>query len=373
MPQSWCCRTTAALTALILGIGIAPAASHRAHSPKDLRIAMVDVEGGASILFVTPKGHSLLIDTGWPPGIGGPRPVPGAPPSPSSADRIAAAAASLGVTRIDDLVMTHYHVDHVGGLQALLAKLPVDTFIDHGPNREQPPPNASPRMLAFATATLYPEWVAAYQGHHHITAHVGQVLKVGAMRVRFVASDGNVLAAPLPGAGQPNPYCSGVPERSRTGGEENVRSLGMVITYGKTRILDLGDLTWNKELQLLCPVNKIGKVDVYIVTGHGMNLSNSPPTAALAPVVALMQNGARKGGDAEVINTVDSYPGLQGFWRVHYSVRYPDLNGDPNYIANLNRQPDHGYAISVDITRRGRITVTNERNHFSRTYYARAH
>jgi len=339
----------------------------------DLRIATVDVEGGAAVLFVTPEGKSLLIDAGWPPGIGGPRRAPGTPstPQPSSADRIAAAAASVGVTKIDYLLMTHYHIDHVGGLQSLLAKLPVGTFIDHGPNREEPPPNATPRQLEFATATTYPRWVAAYQGHPHITAQVGQKLNIGSMHLEFVTSDGNVLAKPLRGAGEPNPFCQGVATMDRNGGEENVRSVGTLIIFGKTRILELGDITWNKELELLCPTNKIGKVDVYFVTGHGMDLSSSPATAALAPVVAIMQNGPTKGGDERVIKTVDSYPGLQGFWRVHYSVRYPDLNGDPNYIANLNSTPDQGYAVDVSITPGGAITVTNARNGFEKTYKAR--
>ena len=158
----------------------------------------------------------------------------------------------------------------------------------------------------------------------------------------------------------------------RNGGEENARSVGTLITFGKTRILELGDLTWNKELELLCPTNKVGKVDVYFVTGHGMDLSSSPATAALAPLVAVMQNGPTKGGDERVIKTVDSYPGLEGFWRVHYSVRYPELNGDPNYIANLNGVPDQGNSINLDISRSGKITVTNSRNGFSKTYTARA-
>lgn len=340
----------------------------------DLKIAMVDVEGGAAVLFVTPERKSLLIDTGWAPGVGGPRPAPGAPPQPappSSADRIAAAAASLGVTKIDYLLMTHYHADHVGGLQALLARLPADTFIDHGPNREQPPENANPRQLSFAPATLYPNWVAAYQGHRHITAQVGENLDIGSLHLEFIAGDGNVLSSPLPGAGENNPLCNGVQPMTRDGGEENVRSLGMVITFGKTRILDLGDLTWNKEMELLCPTNKVGKVDLYFVTGHGMDLSSSPPTGALDPLVALMQNGPMKGGDAAVIKTVDSYPHLQGFWREHYSVRYPDLNGDPNYIANLDQQPDQGYSIMVDIAPSGTITVINGRNQFSKVYHAR--
>jgi hypothetical protein len=145
----------------------------------------------------------------------------------------------------------------------------------------------------------------------------------------------------------------------------------MLITYGKTRVLYLGDLTWNWEIKLLCPVNKIGKVDVYFVTGHGMGLSSSPPTAALDPLVAVMQNGPTKGGDEAVMKTVESYPHLEGFWQSHYSVRYPALNRDPDYIANLDWVPDQSYPITIAITPGGSITVTNGRNNFSKTYRAR--
>ena len=267
--------------------------------------------------------------------------------------------------------MTHYHADHVGGLDALLAKIPADTFVDHRPNRQFLPPNAPARARANSTEVGYADWKAAYKGHHHITARVGQILHIGSMQIRFVASDGHVPSQPLPGAGQPDPLCAGVPKHDKTGGEENVRSLGMLITFGKTKILYLGDLTWNMELKLLCPVNKIGKTDVYFVTGHGMSLSSSPPTVAFDPTIAIMQNGPTKGGDKEVIKTVEGYPHLKGFWRTHYLVRYPDLNGDPNYIANLNVLPEHSYPIDLDISPGGKITVTNGRNGFSKTYYAR--
>lgn len=341
---------------------------------KDLRIVSVDVEGGAAVLFLTPEGKSLLIDTGWPPGMGGPRAAAGAPPAPalpSSAERIAAAAASLGITKIDFLLITHYHVDHLGGLQALLAKLPVGTFIDHGPNREELAPDATARQVAMAPATLYPTLQKAYQGHEHITAEVGKKVNIGSMQLEFITSDGNVLQSPLSGAGQPNPLCTGVPQKELDGGQENVRSVGTVITFGKTRILYLGDLTWNKEIELFCPVNKVGKVDVYFVTGHGMDLSSSPPTAAISPLIAVMQNGPTKGGDEAVLKSVKSYPELQGLWLTHFSVRYPHLNGDPNYIANLAGTPDQGNSIDLDITPQGQITVTNARNQFSRTYKAR--
>lgn len=345
---------------------------------KDLRIAVIDVEGGSSVLFVTPEGKSLLIDTGWPPGMGNwPRMnQPPAGSTASSADRIVAAAKALGVNHFDYLLLTHYHVDHAGGVQALLEQMPADTFIDHGANSEVPPPGMAnnPRarqFAAFSSATLYEKWQAAYKDHKHITPTVGQDLNIGALHVKFVASNAELLDKPLPGAGQPNPLCAGVPQLARDGGVENVHSLGMLITFGKTRILDLGDNSWNNELKLLCPVNKIGKVDLYFVTQHGMDLSSSPPTAAFDPLVAVMQNGPMKGGDEAVIKTVDTYPDLEGFWRLHYSVRFPDLNPDPNLIANLNQEPDAAYPINIDITPSGKITVTNPRNNFSKTYESR--
>lgn len=330
----------------------------------DLAISVVDVEGGAAILLRTPQGKSVLIDTGWAPGQGG---SPATAPA-TSADRIAAAAAALNIARIDYLIMTHYHADHLGGLESLLARLPVGTFVDHGVNREPMRANPTPQQRANAPETRYPAWVAAWQGHPHISAGVGDVLDVGSLRIQFVASDGQVLDTPLPGAGAPNPACTDVPPPPRTGGEENSRSLGMVLTFGRTRIVNLGDLPWEKEVELFCPRNKIGKADIYFVTGHGMDLSSSPPAAALQPRIAIMQNGSLKGGDADVIKSVDAYPGLQGFWRIHDTSRYPDLNGDADYVANRDGEPDRGHPIVIHVASKGAITVTNSRNGVFRHY-----
>lgn len=331
---------------------------------EDLQIVAVDVEGGAAVLFKTPEGKTALIDTGWAPGQGGDE----AATLHSSADRIAAAAATLNITRIDYLIMTHYHADHLGGLEALLARLPVGAFVDHGPNREPMRANPTPQQRANAPETRYPAWVAAWQGHPHISAHAGDVLDIGSLHIDFVASDGQVIRAPLPGAGAANPACANVPPPPRTGGDENNRSLGMYMTFGSTRIAYLGDLPWEKEIELFCPINKMGKADVYFVTGHGMDLSSSPPTAAIEPRVAVMQNGPRKGGDANVIKTVEAYSGLQGFWRLHDIRRNAELNGDADFIANRDGDQDKGYLILISVDRGGGIMVTNGRNGFRQHY-----
>ena len=89
-----------------------------------LQIYFVDVEGGQATLFVTPDKESLLIDTGWPGNDG------------RDADRIVAAAKKAGISKIDYVLITHFHEDHVGGAPQLAAKIPIGTFIDHGENRE---------------------------------------------------------------------------------------------------------------------------------------------------------------------------------------------------------------------------------------------
>jgi beta-lactamase superfamily II metal-dependent hydrolase len=368
-----CAALAATLALMLIAVVLADAKQPGLASSKDLKIAVVDVEGGAATLFLTPEGRSLLIDTGWPPGFVFPKPKPGEPPPPvptSSADRIAAAAAEMGIKKIDYLEMTHYHGDHLGGLQSLLEKLPVDTFIDHGPSRQPPPPNANAPQSPMSTDTLYGKWLAASQGHRHITIQAGQTIEIGSLSLKFVASDGNILSAPLHGAGEPNPLCKNVAPKAPAP-VEDVASLGVLMTFGKTSILDFGDLTWDKELELLCPVNKVGRVDVYFVPGHGNDLSNISPIAAFDPLVALLQNGPRKGGDPDAIRIVNSIPELEGFWQLHADALHPDLDSGPNYIANLNGEPDHAYSIELDITKDGRITVTNPRNGFTKAYQAR--
>ncbi len=339
-----------------------------------LQMVAVDVEGGGGTLFVTPDGKSLLIDTGNPEVSR----VTG--DNPSSA-RIQAAASALGVKKIDYLIITHYHSDHIGGLEGLLARMPIGTFIDHGPNREttastnpgapqidlkNPPPGS--------TAAGYNKYMQLIAGHKHIVAKAGDVFHVGGLTVTVVMADAKPLARPLPGAGEDNPACVGMEGMANNGGEENARSTASVISYGKVRIAAFGDLTWDREKDLFCPTDKVGKVDVYIATHHSTGLSGSPAAVnALAPIVAIAGNGARKGADPERMKTIQNSPRIQGVWQLHASTANPQANVDPQMIANISTDPakDKAYNLRLRIEKDGKITVINERTGYNKTYEAK--
>src|ERR1700751_6495020 len=240
---------------------------------KTLQIYFVDVEGGQATLFVTPSGESLLIDTGWPGNEG------------RDADRILAAAHQAGLKQIDYVLITHYHRDHVGGVPQLVDEIKVGTFVDHGPNLED----------SQVTRTDYAAYKKAIAGHPRVTVKPGWGLPLKGIEVRVLTAAGEHITAPLPGAGEANSYCKAEPAAPEDS-TENARSVGVLITYGKFRFLDLGDLTKKKELELACPNNLLGTVDLFLVTHHGADLSNPKALVwGLHPRVAVIANGARTG------------------------------------------------------------------------------
>ena len=326
------------------------AESSQAGQPRQvLEIYFVDVEGGQATLFVTPEGQSLLIDTGWP-GHGG-----------RDADRIVAAAKKGGLSKIDFVLLTHYHVDHAGGVPQLFAKIPVGAFIDHGANRE--PGNRE-------TVQSWEAYQKLVSSQHvtRIIAKVGDSLPIEGLRAKIVSSDGALLQKPLPGAGAQNAACLTTDNRPADQ-TENARSLGTIITFGKVRILDLGDLTRDKEVELVCPINKLGPVDIFIVSHHGWLESNSPALlTAISPRIAIMDNGADKGGSPSSWDTIKSSPKLEDLWQLHFSNEGGAAhNSALPFISNL-AGPDVGNYLKVSVWADGKLEVFNSRTQTIKHY-----
>jgi competence protein ComEC len=332
------------LTLAGFGLLVPTAAGKRVSKP--LQIYLVDVEGGQATLIVSPSGQSILIDTGWP-GFEG-----------RDAKRIVAAAHDAGIKMIDLVLITHHHRDHVGGVPQLVAAIKVGTFVDHGPNLED----------ADVTRSDYAAYQKAIAGHPHVVLTPGRGLPIKGISFQALTAAGDEITSPLPGAGEGNPNCSAEPEPAADP-TENARSLGTLLTYGKFRFLDLGDLTKKKELGLVCPNDLIGGVDVYMVTHHGLDLSNAKPLVwAVHPRVALMDNGAHKGGSPSAWQTVHDSPGLEDLWQLHYAADSDSAhNVSEAYIANTQDDCGGRY-IKVVAEASGAFTITNSRTGFQKTY-----
>jgi competence protein ComEC len=326
----------------------APGAAGGAGAPaalgdEPLRIYWIDVEGGAATLLVAPSGETVLVDTGF----GGER----------DAGRIAKLLQEEArASRIDHLITTHYHVDHVGGVPALAALVAIEHFYDHGESLEP--------------SSTYDAYVKA-AGQKRSTVAPGDLLRLGALEITFVTAAGKVIASPLPGGG-PNAFCPSNVTKDKDGGVENAQSVGFVASFGAFTFVDLGDLTWAEEQELMCPTNRLGAADLYQVNHHGMDISNSPQLVhALAPHVAVMNNGASKGGAPAAFDVLRASPGLLDLWAMH-EVPANDAahNADPELTANL-AGPDAAHFLAAVITSDGAYTLTNSRNGVSKSYASR--
>ena len=314
---------------------------------RPLEIFFIDVEGGQSTLIVSPSGQSLLIDTGWR-GFEG-----------RDADRIGQAAKAAKVKRIDYLLITHYHRDHVGGVQQLASQMKILNFLDHGPNIED----------SKTTKEDYTDYVKALQQGEHTVLKPGDTVPIKGLSVKVLTAAGDHIQTPLEGAGQPNSFCASTPKREADP-TENAQSVGVLVTFEKFRFLDMGDLTWNKELELMCPNNPIGTVDVLLTSHHGLNQSNSPALVdAVHPRVAIMNNGAKKGGSPDAWQIVKDSPGLEDLWQLHYAeAGGKEHNVADSFIANVDQ--GDGQYIKLTAEGNGSFTVWNQRNKFEKVYKA---
>ena len=362
------------LTVLVVSLSFALLS---AQARTTLDIYLVDVEGGNATLFVAPSGDSLLIDTGN-----------GGAAAMRDADRIMAAVKDARLTQIDHLITTHYHGDHYGAMSEVASRIPIKDFIDHGPN-VQP--------AAAADEFLQKVYTQLYAKSKHTVAKPGDKIELKGLDARVVASAGQMIASPLPGAGNKNPYCATYKPKDPDP-SENAQSVGTHFTFGRFKTVHLGDLTWNKESELMCPTNRLGTVDLFIVSHHGQAISNSEVLMhAIAPRVAIMNNGTRKGGQPDAMKVMFSSPGLEDLWQMHFSLLSGQEYTVPGmFIANGTDEqpaampiaatpapapgpgaappPAHNGAahwIKVSAKEDGSFTVTNTRNGFSKTYTAR--
>ncbi|HVJ07355.1 MAG TPA: MBL fold metallo-hydrolase [Acidisarcina sp.] len=343
-------ETAALAVTLMMALALCPQTSAAA-AKGALQVYFIDVEGGQATLFVTPAHESLLIDTGWAGNNG------------RDADRIVAAAKLAGLNRIDYVLITHYHNDHIGGVPQLVERIPVGTFIDHGPNRETADADTEQNW------EIYQKILATHG--KRLVVKPGDTLPIQGLHATVVSSDGNLIDHPIEGSGAANSYCNSAASYPDDV-TENARSLGLLLTFGKVRVLDLGDLTADKEMQLMCPVNKVGKIDVYIVSHHGWEQSTSPALmGAIQSRIAIMDNGAKKGGTPRIIDRVQQAPGLERLWQLHYSEEGGTAhNTAVPYIANLPGA-DSGYYLKLTVHPDNSMEVFNARTGESQHYAAR--
>ena len=344
-----------------------------AQTRKTLDIYVVDVEGGNAVLFVTPSGESMLVDSG----NGGAAAV-------RDAERIVVAAKDAGVTAVDHLITTHYHGDHIGGLAELAARIPIKEFIDHGPNT-QPNPAIDP-FLQGGYRELYTKT-------KHTVAKPGDKIPIAGVDWRIVTSAMQVIKTPLQGKAIPNPYCANFTPQQGVNLTEDDQSLGSFITFGKFRTIHLGDLTLNRQFELMCPMNRLGTVDLLIAARHG-NVNAEFLAHALRPRVIVTNNGTRKGAQPDAMKVFFTSPRVEDVWQIHFSQLSGQEYTVPGmFIANsIDQQqqaipvaplppppqgpqapppPEHNgkaYYIKISAQPDGVFTITNMRNGFSKTY-----
>jgi competence protein ComEC len=325
-------------------------------APRPLQIYFVDVEGGAATLIVTPAGESLLVDCGWPR------------EDARDAKRIHAAAKLAGIKRIDHMLITHYHTDHWGGLGALHKLMPIGRYYDHGRMAALPEdPKGFPKLNETYSQVTKSQTQTLRPGDE---IHLERLPGTPRLFLGVVASNGETLKRP----GAENPLCEKA-ELKQDDPTDNGRSVGFVLTFGKFRFLDLGDVTWNVERKLVCPSNVLGIITLYQVNHHGMNISNSPVLlASIKPEVAVMNNGPKKGGSPDVVKWLRAVPSVQDIYQLHRNVTAKDEeNAPPEFLANLgNEDGCEGNWVKVVVAPDGNsYTVTNGRTGQSRRYMMR--
>lgn len=349
-------RMWLAVVAVVL---LGPVAGAQSQGQNTTDIYFIDTEGGQATLVISPtRGilgtrETLLLDAGNlnPPG--------------RDAERIVAAMKDAGVEWIDQLVVTHYHGDHVGGVAALADKVPIRRVLDPGPYTPEQNGNREAGFLSY---------LPIRQNAPVAIAKAGTKVAVAGLEVHIVSSAGELITSPLPGVRRSaNSLCANALRKAQDATPNNYESIGVIVEFGRFRYLDLADLTWNQEVDLVCPGNLLGTVGVYRTSRHGGDYSGAQALVhSVRPRIAIMNNNPTKGGTPDTFRIVKSAPGIEDFWQLHYSDNVSkEVNSAEQFIANFTGQ-DGGHYIKLSARSDGSFRVTNGRNGFSKEYPAAA-
>jgi beta-lactamase superfamily II metal-dependent hydrolase len=313
-----------------------------------LEMTVVDTEGGKAIIMLTPAGESMLVDAGFPGNNG------------RDTKRIVAAAEELKIKEFDYILATHYDGDHVANIASVDAKIPAKVFLDRGPLQ----PGANQGGIQ-RNVTTYLNCIGERK---RVTLKPGDELPLQGVKVTVFTANGEVIKKHLAGGAKPNEFAAKATKPDIGPQDENAECIGLLYEFGKFRMADFADLLQTQEFALMTPDNPVGTVDLFMVSHHGsFRSNNSVLVHALRPKVAIMNNGARKGGDAITFDTLKASPGLLDLWQLHTSLSAKEKNSPADFIANP-QEPCEGKAIKVSVQRDGTFTVTNMRNQYSKTY-----
>lgn len=324
--------------AWILCLLAAAIGTTRAAEPSEARgldIYFVDVQGGAATLVVTPERETILIDSGWPDRFH------------RSGEAIAKVLEEIGSDRIDHLVTTHWHLDHWGGVEDLAKRVKIERYWDRGlPEDGEPglefndgPKDDDPQAIAYR---------AASKGKRSILRPGDSLPLRGDVSAVVLAASGKVASPPKDAP--ENPLCASAPAAHPEDRSDNAQSIVLKLRAGTFDFLVCGDLTWNIEKKLVCPHDLIGKIDLYQVTHHGLAISNHPTLLqTIEPLVTVMTNGPRKGGEAEAVHRLRTIPSVQASYQLHRNAQTgDDDNTDPALIVNDN--PEGGRYLHVSVS-----------------------
>jgi beta-lactamase superfamily II metal-dependent hydrolase len=345
---------------------------------KTLDFYFIDTELGNAVLVVTPSGQAMMLDTGQP--------------GDEFVDRVMKVIRMAGVKQLDYVIVSHYHWDHFGTIPGIAKQIPILNYVDHGRDVNV---NASKeyyeRYGGGPRDKLFEDYAKTRDsgGGKHIVPKPGDHIAMKDIDVQILTCAGHLLLEPLPGAGALNPGCALTSPRTEDTSEDG-QSISKLVTFGKFRYVDFGDLTWNKEYRLFCPRNMVGTADVYVITHHGISQdmkaagmwewgrASAPPAEirGIHPRVAVLlsrEDYVGRVSTPEAWRDTRSSPGLEDIWQIHYEAQGGKRNNAPDqFIANLSTVDCQAHYIKLSAEMDGSFTMTNSRNGFTKRYPARA-